>query len=270
MGYSIFEGTMVDMSWLEVEEYANQRAVVLLPLGVIEEHGPHMCLGVDTYLSIMQCKVVKEMLEKRNRRAIIAPPFYWGINVATGGFPGSFSSRKDTVKAIIYDIIESLKKSGFDYIYGINAHGDPKHCSALIEAFYEARQSNKVDARYTIPEGALQRYGLNGDEEHILIIHKSNVSGNNSMYSDIHAGDGETATMNKYFPELVNLEIVGTLRPTNVGDEELSTWIEGGSNARMITPEGYFGDPAGYDRIDGDYTDLAIRISDSIMSLFKE
>ena len=269
MGYSIFEGTMVDMTWQEVEEYAKQKAIVLLPLGVIEEHGPHMCLGVDTYLSLVQCRLVKELVEKNNHKAIIAPPFYWGINLATGAFPGSFSSRKETVKAIIYDIIESLKNFGFKNVYGINAHGDPKHCSALIEAFYEARNGTKIDARYSIPEGALNRYGLKGKEEHILSIGESKEVGADSNYFDVHAGNAETAAMSKYFPNLVNLDIAKTLNPTIAGTEELTHWIAGGVKAREITPQGYFGNPAGFEEVNADYTGIAECITNSIMALLE-
>ncbi len=50
-GYSIFDETMVDMAWPQVERAAREAAIILFPIGVIEEHGPHMGLGVDTYLA---------------------------------------------------------------------------------------------------------------------------------------------------------------------------------------------------------------------------
>ena len=88
MGYSIFDDTMVDMNWLEVEKAAEEKAIVLLPTGVIEEHGPHMGLGVDTYCGYLLCKVTRKRLEDKGIRTLIAPPYYWGINNATGSFPG--------------------------------------------------------------------------------------------------------------------------------------------------------------------------------------
>src|SRR5512144_2169051 len=48
-GYSVFRETMVDMSWPEVKKAAEADAVVILPIAVIEEHGPHLSLGIDTY-----------------------------------------------------------------------------------------------------------------------------------------------------------------------------------------------------------------------------
>jgi len=49
-GYSIFPETMVDMTWPEVEKAAKEGAIVLMTTAVIEEHGPHMTCGIDTYL----------------------------------------------------------------------------------------------------------------------------------------------------------------------------------------------------------------------------
>ena len=91
MCYSIFDETMVDLSWDKLDELIKEEAVVLLPTGVIEAHGPHMGLGVDTYGSYIKCKLVKELLESKGIKTLIAPPYYWGINNMTGDFPGSFT-----------------------------------------------------------------------------------------------------------------------------------------------------------------------------------
>lgn len=50
-GYSIFADTMADMTYQEVEQYAIEEAVILFPIAVIEEHGPHLPLGTDTYIT---------------------------------------------------------------------------------------------------------------------------------------------------------------------------------------------------------------------------
>ena len=61
-GYSIFHETMADMTWQEVEKAAEEGAVILLPTAVIEEHGPHMGCGVDTYLAYQTCKLARREL----------------------------------------------------------------------------------------------------------------------------------------------------------------------------------------------------------------
>ena len=55
MAYSIFAGTMADMTYLQVEEAAAQGLPVLFPVAVIEEHGPHLPLATDTYIAYRLC-----------------------------------------------------------------------------------------------------------------------------------------------------------------------------------------------------------------------
>jgi creatinine amidohydrolase len=88
---SIFKDTMVEMSWQEVQKAAKNGAVVIFPIAVVEEHGPHMDLSPDIYLTSLGCRFLKQDLAKKGIEAIIAPPYYWGINQATGDFPGSFT-----------------------------------------------------------------------------------------------------------------------------------------------------------------------------------
>jgi hypothetical protein len=57
-GYSIFDGTMVDMSMPAVEQAAKDHAAILWPMGVIEEHGPALPLGTDIYQSYARMKRV--------------------------------------------------------------------------------------------------------------------------------------------------------------------------------------------------------------------
>ena len=67
MGYSIFDETMVDLAWPEVEQAAGDNTPVLLPSGVIEEHGPHLGLAVDIYCACLLCKLTKKSWPPRAR-----------------------------------------------------------------------------------------------------------------------------------------------------------------------------------------------------------
>src|SRR5215472_17419178 len=92
-GYSIFEGTMADMTYPEVKDAAELGAAVLWGFGVIEQHGPHLPLATDVYLPSVLLRRVKALLRESGIPSIIMPPFYWGINDVTGIFPGSFQVR---------------------------------------------------------------------------------------------------------------------------------------------------------------------------------
>jgi creatinine amidohydrolase len=247
MGYSIFDETMVDMKWTEVEEAAKEGAIVLLPTGVIEEHGPHMGLGVDTYCSYLVCRETRQALEGKGIKTLIAPPYYWGINNATGSFPGSFNVRKETMKALLYDILASLRNWGITYAFNINWHGDHDHNIAILEAVLNARNETGIKAYCILREFDVKRFGLTGHEPHVIIQKDPPHEGPPPRYLEIHAESTETGIMLHYFPDQVDVGIAKKLKSTDLTFKDLMVWRQGGSDARKVTPLGYFGDPASFD-----------------------
>lgn len=271
MGYSIFDETMVDLSWDKLDELIKDRAVVLLPTGAIEAHGPHMCLGVDTYGSYIKCKLVKEILESKGIKTLIAPPYYWGINNITGAFPGSFTVRKSTMKALVYDILASLSRWGVKYVFNINHHGDVEHCTTLFQAIKEARIDLGIRVFSIISEFESKRFAFTGEEYHVLIYKETlddTPNSPQSEYIDINAGEEETSMMFKYFPKQVNVEKAKMLKPTNLKFPDLLEWRKGWSDARKITPLCYLGDPASYGKVDFSCDKEAVQISNLIYDFF--
>lgn len=242
---NILEETMAHLTYLQIEEAAREGAIVLFPIGVIEEHGPHLPLAVDVYGSYLQSRALKSELEKKGIKALIAPPFYWGINQATASFSGSFTCREDTVITILYDVMTNLKRWGFNQVFFINHHLDGSHMQAVDRAIRKARMEIGINAYWVMDQYFVKPLGFKGDEPHIL-IHKSLMDlGESSPYLNIHAEVNETSFMWHYLPELVNLEVLKELKPTNLTLKDLKVWRKGGSEARKLTPQGYFGDPGG-------------------------
>ena len=243
--YSIFRETMVDMTWPEVEKAAKDGAVVLMTLAVIEEHGPHLSCGTDTYLGYVLCKLTRRELESRGVKAVIAPPFFWGINSATNVFPGSFAVRPETMKALLADIFASLKSMGFRHVYLINAHGDGQHRRAAIQAVLEAQSQTGLDIRYLVSADDARAAGLTGEPPAWVLLHQMPPDeGAKSPYLDIHAGAGETGIAAAFIPGLVDLPLAKTLAPTRLTPQQVGEWLK---DARKVTPLGYVGDPAKYD-----------------------
>ena len=60
-------------------------------------------------------------------------------------------------------------------------------------------------------------------------------------YLDLHAGGGETGIMAAHFPDQVDMELTQTLEPTKLTYRDIGEWV---TNAKKVTPLGYFGDPA--------------------------
>ncbi len=240
-GYSIFDGTMADMTYVQIEKAAKEKAIIIFPIGVIEEHGPHMPLAVDTYGAYLQAKLVKGELEKKGIQALITPPFYWGINNATGSFAGSFTVREETMVNVLWDTLASLKRWGFDRVFFTNHHGDADHNQAILKAIQKARVDTGIRAYYVLEEAMAKRLGLTGKEPHILVFQGAPAPP--SKYIEVHAGGGETSFMWYYFPDVVNLEIWKTLKSTDLTLQDLMVWRRGWDEARKVTPLGYFGDP---------------------------
>jgi creatinine amidohydrolase len=261
-----FKDTMVNMKWTGIQNYVNKNAIVLLPLGVIEEHGPHLCLGTDIYIAHIQCMFIKEKLKEKGFEAVITPPFYWGICQSTGSFIGSFKIRKETVKALLFDIMASLSEFGFKNVYGINAHGDIEHSVAIIEAFKEVSSNLPINARYTFSESIMHHYGLNGEEPYICPIKPQTISVSTSKYPDVHAGDIETAAMYKYYPNLTDGEKAKSLPAVSLGDDKIWTWLLGG-HTKELSPEGYLGSPADFESVEviDNFQDIAQRVSEAIV-----
>ncbi len=244
-GYSIFDDTMADITWPEIEKAVEKNAIVLLPVGVIEEHGPHIACGADIYLSYLHCKLIKQELTKSGIAAIIAPPFYWGINTSTRNFPGSFDIRPETMKALLADIVSNLKHWGFKKAYYINCHGEGGHNRVILESAKESLQDLKIQVSFLMDRRMMRRYGLSGKEKYILSFDFSPPPGEPKVnVPDFHAGTFETSDMMAFFPELVNAKITKTLRPPQVKAGDYKKW---GKDARKITPLGYTGDPKAYD-----------------------
>ena len=223
-GYSIFRDTLVDLTWPEVKRAADDGALVLLPVGVIEEHGPHLSLGPDTYLAYEKCRQLKAELAARQIEAVIAPPVYWGVmqSKETGAFPGSFTVRPETMKALLLDIFADLRSWGFRRVFCVNHHGDRVHRRTLREAMAEARDTLGL-AFYNDHEAA----DAEGEPSVAPYLPAK------LFEPDYHSGIAETAAMRAYFPEEVKVELAKTLPPEST-----------------FQPLGYVGDPANHEKVD--------------------
>ncbi|MFC1942616.1 creatininase family protein [Chloroflexota bacterium] len=248
MGYSLFDETMVDMSWPGIEKSARQGAIVLLPVGIIEEHGPHMGLAVDTCVACLLAKMARKELESRKIKTLIAPPYYWGISSGTSTFAGTFSVRKETMKALIYDILASLKGWGLNRVFTVNWHADYDHVMTLLETVKEARINTGIEACSILTDFDVRRFRLTGREDHIIVRKMPPPQQPPPQYVDIHAGSLETGIMMKYFPDQVDAELARTLKRTELSYRDLKVLGSGTSDEiRKQIPGGYFGDPASYD-----------------------
>ena len=245
MSYSIFSETMADMTYPQIEKAAEKKLPVLFPIAVIEEHGPHMCLGTDTYLTYNLCKKIRRGLLGMGFDCLIAPPYYWGINIATDGFAGTFTVKPATMISVLCDTLECLKSWGFEKIFLFSFHGDFKHNQAIINAAKKAYEELGIGAYFIGPDMFIRGARLSGKEPYVLV--QPTQPGTPSEYLDLHSGGSETSLMVKDFPDLVNIDLARRLESSRTTFEGLKIWQQGGEKAREITPLGYLGNPSGID-----------------------
>ena len=264
--HNIFANTMADMKWPDIQHGADKNAIVLLPMGVIEEHGPHLCLATDIYTAHIYCEAVKRKLESKGYAAIIAPPFYWGICQAARGFIGSFNIRPETAKALLFDVLSSLNDFGFKRIFAVNAHGDVEHKIVAMNAFKDACEQLEITACFPHDDFMLHHFGLKNDESCFYTIKPQEIKISEAPVGDVHAGDIETATIHSFYPRLVDTQKAKSLPDVSLGDN-FEAWMFGGQ-LKELSPQGYLGSPASYEsaNIFQNIEDYALRISEAIIS----
>ncbi|MBN1935431.1 MAG: creatininase family protein, partial [Anaerolineae bacterium] len=232
MGYAILEDTMAVMTWPEIEKRGREGTVVLWPSTVLEEHGPHLPIAVDLYIGVVLGRLVKERLSGQGIASIVAPPNYWGINNVAAAFPGSFTLRPETLKALLYDTLASLKRWGFERVYLLDLHGDANHRRAMLDGVAQARVGCGTRAMCVIPYRYARYAGFTGKEEHLLIQPPDANSvplGAFTGHQDIHAGALETSFMQCYYPKQVDVDKAKTLQPTVFLPQDWRKWAGGWS-----------------------------------------
>ena len=108
----------------ELARKIEQGAVVLLPIGQVEQHGPHLPVGTDTYIAEGVARRVAERLE--GEIPILLLPAMWSTYSvdALGKWPGLIKVRTRTVIDLTHDIVASLLRMGFRKVVMLNGHGN--------------------------------------------------------------------------------------------------------------------------------------------------
>jgi Uncharacterized protein, putative amidase len=249
MGYSIFQNTMVDMTYLQIEKAIEKVACVLLPVSVVEEHGPHLCTGTDIYLTQKMCEKISSGLNAIDRPTVIAPPFYWGVNSITNGFVGSFTISPNTMETLVLEILSDLQRWGFEKIFLLNFHGDSVHIKNVVQIAKKASEEKQLETYFVSPTTVLEQIGISDDVPYLLQVKLSAeaLSGMQYPFFDIHAGAIETSWMQLDYSEVTDERLARQLEATSLTLPELMEWLHGGEAAKVHTPLGYCGAPAAID-----------------------
>ena len=253
VNYEAFGETMMGMTYEEIEEAVKKNAVVLLPVGVVEAHGPHLPLGTDIYISLDQAIGIKRAFDKAGRACLVAPPYYFGGTKAmTRQFAGTFTSSETHIVNEMRDILDSLNRFGFKRLVLQNAHGDEVQKRAMIRAIQENNEVNEMKSYWPVYENELSWTGFTGEEEYLLKIDpiKDPIGFYEDRPSktefDIHAGSYETSMMMEICPDQIKTERIEDLPLVDLKGEERYLWNEGEVENIHLVPKAYVGDPEHY------------------------
>jgi creatinine amidohydrolase len=125
--YSVsYDGSNRKVLWQELlrhefEEALENRPVVIVPVGSVEQHGPHCPMDVDISAPFHMAAQVAARVS--DFPVIVGPPIWSGFTHYNEGFPGTISLRLETFQMLVADVCRGIHGNGFERIITINGHG---------------------------------------------------------------------------------------------------------------------------------------------------
>jgi len=132
---------LAEMKTVEIRRLDRTKTVVLLPGGILEEHGPYLPAHTDGILSERLTQELARAIaaQKPGWKILIFPPIPLGASGSNelGGhfvFAGTYAVRPATLRAVFMDLAAELGEQGFRWVIVVNVHGAPTHNRALDQA----------------------------------------------------------------------------------------------------------------------------------------
>lgn len=109
----------LDLStWMEVENYLQDRQTIIIPTGSNEQHGPMGVIGTD---ALCAQTIARAAGEKAS--VLVAPTLAYTPAPFNMAFPGTVSVSAGTFEKLVTEIVEGLMSQGFRKYYFLNGHG---------------------------------------------------------------------------------------------------------------------------------------------------
>ncbi len=172
------------LTWPRIDRYLKSVDIALLPVGAIEQHGPHLPLDTDTYDATYLAQKVAEACTRP--QPLVLPAVAYGVSYHHSDFKGTLSIRNESLSSLIYDIGMSAAANGIRKLVIINGHGG--NAPALN---YAAQMINR-DAHIFVCVDT----GETSDVDIDALVETPN---------DVHAGEIETSASLAVRPHLVRM-----------------------------------------------------------------
>ncbi|EQD48403.1 creatinine amidohydrolase, partial [mine drainage metagenome] len=126
-----------DLDSRSLERVLPRRPLLILPVGALEAHGPHLPLGAD----LIQAEATADALAER-LDALVAPGLAYGVCPGTRRFPGSVSRSLEGLSREVREILGEFFRQGFRRVLVLSGHGDSGHMAALREGARQAAEDH--------------------------------------------------------------------------------------------------------------------------------
>jgi creatinine amidohydrolase len=208
---------LADLTWPEIGERAAAGALLAIPIGSTEQHGPHLPMSTDTDIATALC----DRLAAERFDVVVAPAVPYGSSGEHAGFAGTLSIGQAATEQFVVELVRSATDT-FAHVLLVSAHGGNAEpvARAVATLRAESRDVRLFRAAFGAP-------GAPGDA---------------------HAGRVETSLQLTLHPDLVRAEraAAGETRPLA---EILPTLRRSG--VRAVSANGVLGDPAGASAAEG-------------------
>ncbi len=189
---------MSSLSWVTYQErLQDERLVIFLPCGALEQHGPHLPLGTDALLSTAIAQSVAETVD-----GLVAPTLSYGYKSQpkSGGgqhFPGTTSLDGQSLSQIARDVIREFARQGVRNLVVVDGHYENQWflTEGIDLALRDIGQSNPLRVMRL-------EYWDFCTEETLNLVFPNGFPG----FALEHAAVIETSLMLHYYPDLVHLD----------------------------------------------------------------
>jgi len=227
---------MEEMSWVEIDKAIRDgKTSVIVVSGSIEQHGPHLPTGTDTFLGYE----IATRAARRLGTALVAPVIRPALSEHHMGFPGSFTLSWETYYDVLEDYCESLAGFGFKDIVLITSHGGNTAVMTAVTPDIAKRLYGRVNIH-------LIAHLSESQEEEAAFLEGRGIS---RAKAGVHAGYAETSEMLVAKPHLVKMKLAkkglddeSFYDPKNIPRSQIDSFTLG---VKHFSENGILGDPRG-------------------------
>jgi creatinine amidohydrolase len=111
---------MIQLTMQGFQELPKTMDTIIIPIGMIEAHGPHCSLGTDL---LIPREFIRRLELQLGERLLVAPEISYGHSWGLKVFPGTIDIAAEPFVNYVYEVAKGFVLNGFRYIILFNGHG---------------------------------------------------------------------------------------------------------------------------------------------------